>query len=461
MSDWDLYKENIQPRRRGHTAAELANLSKLSDPEFVAQRQVEAAEWEAKLRVDNLVGTWCAYIEWAEQNLYTQLQLNELRQKTLAKFINLDEYADLINNEQLFTVFLQSTDDSRNWRDMFSFVRSKGFFLGLATFWCHWAERFELEDAVKDADRVLAEGHSLLHTRELRKLEKWRADFDLRIASGMSRQVDAETTNAPVATIRAARRGLSEIKVKRAEKETEKAKKKQTKMTIFNDANPAAADEHVAGLQGDWNRPTLPGNRPRNNEKENLNRADKWTGKISAHATKTRPVITKARVAIFGGNGDDGENKAERPVETVKPISRRVLRETTTHTKNGFMELMLEGSVESGKERAMYRKKEVYLGLTEMSFEELRAQTWQKFRNAKTPTRVAMASMRDADDQLIVKPIKFCDENDDSFFGEQRSDEAQPDDDLVCGLLPDTPVRSEVTKKKESAKKSKFAIFGD
>ena len=48
MSDWDLYKENIQPRRRGHTAAELANLSKLSDPEFVAQRQVEAAEWEAK-----------------------------------------------------------------------------------------------------------------------------------------------------------------------------------------------------------------------------------------------------------------------------------------------------------------------------------------------------------------------------------------------------------------------------
>ena len=101
----------------------------------------------------------------------------------------------------------------------------------------------------KDADRVLAEGHSLLHTRELRKLEKWRADFDLRIASGMSRQVDAETTNAPVATIRPARRGLSEIKVKRAEKETEKAKKKQTKMTIFNDANPAAADEHVAGLQ--------------------------------------------------------------------------------------------------------------------------------------------------------------------------------------------------------------------
>ena len=32
MSDFDLYKENIQPRRRGHSAQELSNLSKLSDP---------------------------------------------------------------------------------------------------------------------------------------------------------------------------------------------------------------------------------------------------------------------------------------------------------------------------------------------------------------------------------------------------------------------------------------------
>ena len=32
MSDFDLYKENIQPGRRGHSAQELSNLSKLSDP---------------------------------------------------------------------------------------------------------------------------------------------------------------------------------------------------------------------------------------------------------------------------------------------------------------------------------------------------------------------------------------------------------------------------------------------
>ena len=31
MSDFDLYKENIQPRRKGHSARELENLSKLSN----------------------------------------------------------------------------------------------------------------------------------------------------------------------------------------------------------------------------------------------------------------------------------------------------------------------------------------------------------------------------------------------------------------------------------------------
>ena len=74
---------------------------------------------------------------------------------------------------------------------MFSFARSKGFFLGLATFWCHWAERFELDQMVKDADRVLAEGEQILRAspEELQKLEKWRTTFDVRIASGVSIQV--------------------------------------------------------------------------------------------------------------------------------------------------------------------------------------------------------------------------------------------------------------------------------
>lgn len=32
------------------------------------------------------------------------------------------------------------------------------------------------------------------------------------------------------------------------------------------------------------------------------------------------------------------------------------------------------------KEKAMYKKSDIYLGLKEMSFEELRAQTWEKYR---------------------------------------------------------------------------------
>ena len=41
MSDFDLNKENIQPQRRGHSAAELENLAKVSDPEFQAKVRLE------------------------------------------------------------------------------------------------------------------------------------------------------------------------------------------------------------------------------------------------------------------------------------------------------------------------------------------------------------------------------------------------------------------------------------
>ena len=71
------------------------------------------------------------------------------------QLINEAKTDELQKNTKLFKIFLQSTDDSRNWRDMFSFVRSKNYFLRLATFWCHWAERFEMEQMVKDADRLI------------------------------------------------------------------------------------------------------------------------------------------------------------------------------------------------------------------------------------------------------------------------------------------------------------------
>jgi len=55
-------------------------------------------------------------------------------------------------------------DKSKNWRDIFSFVRSKSFFLKLSSFWTHWAERFELDGCIKQADAILEQGEYMLLT---------------------------------------------------------------------------------------------------------------------------------------------------------------------------------------------------------------------------------------------------------------------------------------------------------
>ena len=58
---------------------------------------------------------------------------------------------------------IHTKDESKNWRDVFSFIRSKGFFLELSTFWCHWAERFEVDGCLKQADSILEEGFLKLY----------------------------------------------------------------------------------------------------------------------------------------------------------------------------------------------------------------------------------------------------------------------------------------------------------
>ena len=108
MSDFDHCKENIQPQRRGHSSAELMNLNRLNDPEFRAKVKAEEMEWEQKLRLDeNDIQVWSEYIEWAEMNVYSQLQLNELKQKAMAKFIK-PEFENLANDVRLFEIFLKS-----------------------------------------------------------------------------------------------------------------------------------------------------------------------------------------------------------------------------------------------------------------------------------------------------------------------------------------------------------------
>ena len=51
---------------------------------------------------------------------------------------------------------------------------------------------------------------------------------------------------------------------------------------------------------------------------------------------------------------------------------------------------LINNEQNNGKERPMYRKEDIYLGLREISFEELKAQNWEKYKKCKTPVRIGI-----------------------------------------------------------------------
>lgn len=71
----------------------------------------------------------------------------------------------------------------------FSFARSKKFFIGKPKFWTLWAERYERDGQLKEADEILEVGEQCLITDSegLKKLRLWRGNFDLRVATGRSK----------------------------------------------------------------------------------------------------------------------------------------------------------------------------------------------------------------------------------------------------------------------------------
>jgi len=441
MSDFDHCKENIQPQRRGHSSAELMNLNRLNDPEYRAKVKAEEMEWEQRLRLDESdIQVWSEYIEWAEMNVYSQLQLNELKQKAMAKFIK-PEFENLANDNRLFEIFLKSIDKSKNWRDIFSFARSKSFFLKLSSFWTHWAERFELDGCVKQADAILEQGESYLSndSNELKKLEQWRQNFDLRIASGRSLHIEREEEDRPR---RPQRRGLGLIETKKSSTKPVASKKKQTSLFVYQDGSED--NPNPAGLTGDWISDTIPKNRNLKG-KENRDYATAWSEPSSAKAC---PLVSRPRVNIL--EVPDLDTKEEPKVQVQ--LDKKPLKEKKRKSEDVFMQLIKDEESKS-KEIPMYRKDEIYLGLKETSFEELKAQKWMKLQklaqNARTPTQHKLNHDKIARNDHIefnmdesLSDLKSC-----------GNDLLDGNDDLVCGILPDTP--------KTRPKKSKFLIFED
>ena len=68
---------------------------------------------------------------------------------------------------------------------------------------------------------------------------------------------------------------------------------------------------------------------------------------------------------------------------------------------------LINNEQDTGKEKPMYRKHDIYLGLREISFEELKAQKWEKYRKCKTPAKIPVDMHLLADKWVEQQNVKM------------------------------------------------------
>ena len=193
-NDWDHQKENIKPKRRGHSSSEILKLAHVHDPEFQAEVSRKQAEWENIVRIESVENPmiWHSYYVWARENIINGYQLTQLHHKALNAIISSpDSLVRFGTDQRLFDMFTTAVDEAKNWSDLFSFARSKSFFVLNDKFWCRWAERYEADGELQEADEILAEGEKYLLSDPdaTGRLRRWRTNFDLRVATGRSKEM--------------------------------------------------------------------------------------------------------------------------------------------------------------------------------------------------------------------------------------------------------------------------------
>ena len=189
-----LKKENIKPKRRGHSSAEISKLSHVHDPEYQAEVSRKQAEWENLVRIESAENPmiWHSYYLWARTNIVNAYQITQLQHKALNAILSSSDSLQRFGaDERVFDMFISAVDEAKNWTDLFSFARSKSFFVTKEKFWCRWAEKYEFDGQLKEADEILSEGEKYLlnEPEAIGKLRRWRTNFDLRVATGRSKVI--------------------------------------------------------------------------------------------------------------------------------------------------------------------------------------------------------------------------------------------------------------------------------
>lgn len=206
-------------------------------------------------------------------------------------------------------------------------------------------------------------------------------------------------------------------------------------MKIFQDESETHS---AAGLEGSWKRKTVP-NSIKSRGQENKTEATSWTNQgLKGY----KSAVPKPTLVIEKRPEECLDENSEKPQNIIKGLKEVKVLDRPT---NQFW--MIDDTLQdTSNQRCMYRKNDVYLGIKEVSFEEMKALKWLRESTKKQAIAEIAATAKTPKQkpfsQFVAHGVKapYQPDFDETFTPPRGAKPAPADDDLVVGFLPETPV---------------------
>eukprot|EP00795_Rhopilema_esculentum_P003064 gene3064-1349_t len=369
--EWELSKENIQPRKDGRDFNSLiAGLTPRK--ESMLQRASEMQRYEQAIRKNDgpdPLENWYKYIIWTEQNSPDggSLEVKQILERCIQHFEKEDKYKSDSRYVKIWA------DIIREPLELFNYMHDKSIGSSHTIFFENWADALECVGNYQKADEV----YQLGIARNAQPLLRLQRLHESRLAAKIKGDVDDFVQHdgeerASLASLKHAKSGKVDhdrIKAKSGKTSTGlkiQTSKKQIQaqpIVVYEDEN--ASESKVPAARGEWKEP------PINSKiiKENASKPAKWTS--SKISSKQSTCLSQPGFMIH--EDEDADMKPDRTPKQIVMSDRKPLSSKKVAKEPIINPLDTMKKIDECQFVERYCKSDVYLGNQEFSLEELRA----------------------------------------------------------------------------------------
>uniref|UniRef100_A0A0K2U3Z0 Mitotic checkpoint serine/threonineprotein kinase BUB1 betalike [Meleagris gallopavo] n=1 Tax=Lepeophtheirus salmonis TaxID=72036 RepID=A0A0K2U3Z0_LEPSM len=381
-AEWELSKENIQPLRKGRKVEKLAQ-----DPrEIESERQT----YEANLRFYNgsdLLKPWYDYVLWLEQTFPkggTEGGLNTLLKKCMTEF---KSNANYNQDPRYLDVWIKYAGSTSKPLDCYNFMYREKLCTECYRFYISWAKELEESGQAKRAEMVFQSALAKEFSPEEKEfLSNERLQFETRVAKQVMDNLAKSEEEKPNPSSTEEREALSRLKGRGKKQVVGSLRVGSVKLNSgpgtlvhqeilennlgkpkFDVLEENASDARTNILpSGPSNNENFPGTQSQNLENEIG--PSKWT---SSRIGKKSLAVPMNQISVKPKFEIHQDEDIQQPASTPCKIGGTALSTKKVEKESIVPVALFEPFDPSIK--PMYCKHLIYQGVSEISFEELRA----------------------------------------------------------------------------------------